>query len=93
MIEFLIFSSGIYLKYITFFIYFLLAGRAQIILLSKFIYGSYSIPETILELKSHLTYPIFGMIFVGNFLVLLNYISLYEHTIKTFCLIIISKYW
>lgn len=73
MIEFLIFSSGIYLKYITFFIYFLLAGRAQIILLSKFIYGSYSIPETILELKSHLTYPIFGMIFVGNFLVLLNY--------------------
>ena len=74
MIDFVLFSGELYIRYIALFFYFLLAGRGLVILLSKFISNSYIIPEKILETRSHIMYPIFGMIYIGNILVLLNYV-------------------
>ena len=43
------------------------------ILLNKFINGDYSLPKTILHIKSQLLFPIIGICFLGNLLILLNY--------------------
>ena len=73
MIDLFLFSSQIYLRYLALFLYFLLAGRALILLISKFTSNKFSIPETILEMKSFVIYPIMGVIFTGNVLVFINF--------------------
>ena len=73
MIDLILFSGELYIQYIVLYLYFLLAGRALVILLSRFLSNSYFIPDTILEIKSNILYPILGLIYVGNILVLLNY--------------------
>lgn len=55
------------------FLYFFISGRALILLFIKFISKSRTIPNTILETKNFITYPIFGLIYTGNILVLLNF--------------------
>jgi hypothetical protein len=90
MIEIILFSGGLYLQYIALFLYFLLVGRTLVILISKFTSNSYFIPDTILEIKAHIIYPVFGMILVGNILILLNYFfPLSSTTVKIILLILI----
>ena len=90
MIDLILFSGELYIQYIVFYLYFYLAGRALVILLSRFSYKSYFIPDTILEIKSNILYPILGLIFVGNILVLLNYfIPLGSLAVKVILIIIL----
>ena len=90
MIDLILFSGELYTQYIVFYLYFYLAGRALVILLSRFSSKSYFIPDTILEIKSNILYPILGLIFVGNILVLLNYfIPLGSLTVKVILIIIL----
>ena len=79
MIEIILFSGGLYLQYIALFLYFLLVGRTLVILISKFTSNSYFIPDTILEIKAHIIYPVFGMILVGNILILLTFFYIQEY--------------
>ncbi|MDC0871413.1 hypothetical protein OAQ05_01315 [Acidimicrobiia bacterium] len=53
--------------------YFLLAGRSFLIILDKFFYKETNFPDKIFNINKILIYPIIGLIFVGNFLVLINY--------------------
>ena len=90
MIDLILFSGELYIQYIVFYLYFYLAGRALVILLSRFSSKSYFIPDTILEIKSNILYPILGLIFVGNILVLLNYfIPLGSLAVKVILIIIL----
>ena len=73
MIDLILFSGELFIRYIVLYLYFFLAGRALVVLLSRFSSHSYFIPDKILEIKSNILYPILGLIFVGNILVLLNY--------------------
>lgn len=90
MIEIILFSGGLYIQYIALFLYFLLVGRALVILISKFTSNSYFIPDKILELKAHIIYPILGMVLVGNILIFLNYFfPLGGTTVKIILLILL----
>ena len=60
-------------KYSVLFIYFYLAGRSAIILISNFILKEKRYPEKILFIKSQILFPIIGIAFVGNVLIALNY--------------------
>lgn len=61
------------LKYTLFYFFLHYLGRSFVILLNKFINGNYSLPKTILYIKSQLLFPIIGICFLGNLLILLNY--------------------
>ncbi len=90
MIDLFVFFSELFISYIGMFLYFFTAGRALILLLIKFISKSYTIPDTILETKNFIFYPIFGLIYTGNILVLLNFfIPLKSTAVKIFLILIL----
>jgi len=90
MIDLFVFFSELFIRYIGMFFYFFTAGRAFILLLIKFISKSYTIPDTILETKNFIFYPIFGLIYTGNILVLLNFfIPLKSTAVKIFLILIL----
>lgn len=90
MTDLFLFSSELFIRYIGMLLYFFIAGRALIILLIKFILKSLTIPDTILETKNFIFYPIFGLIYTGNILVLLNFfIPLKSTVVKIFLILIL----
>ena len=91
MIDLFVFFSELFIRYIGIFLYFFTAGRALILLLVKFLSKSYTIPDTILETKNFIFYPILGLIYTGNILVvLLNFfIPLKSTAVKIFLILIL----
>ena len=85
----------IFFKYILFYFILYFAGRAFVIVTNKIFRNQLTLPSSILFLKSSLIYPIIGLIFIGNFLILINYIfplnSIYVFIfLFLFCLINLS---
>ena len=63
----------LFIKYTLGYFYFFLAGRSFLILINKFFLKEEKLPKYILFTKREILYPIFGLVLVGNILVILNY--------------------
>ena len=79
MIELIIFSVNLYLKYIFIFILFLLFGRSFIVLINKFLINENDIPQLLLKTKNIILYPIIGSLVLGNVLIMINYFIGLKH--------------
>jgi len=79
MIELIIFSVNLYLKYIFIFILFLLFGRSFIVLINKFLINENNIPQLLLKTKNIIIYPIIGSLVLGNVLIIINYFIGLKH--------------
>ena len=79
MIELIIFSVNLYLKYIFIFILFLLFGRSFIVLINKFLINENDIPQLLLKTKNIILYPIIGSLVLGNVLIIINYFIGLKH--------------
>ena len=79
MIELIIFSVNLYLKYIFIFILFLLFGRSFIVLINKFLINENNIPQLLLKTKNIILYPIIGSLVLGNVLIMINYFIGLKH--------------
>ena len=62
------------LKYIAIFFYFYFAGRSFLEIVNKIIFKNLRIPKKILFTKSSLLFPLIGVAYVGNLLIILNYL-------------------
>lgn len=65
---------SLFIKYTFFYFSLYLVGRAFIILINKVLNNKVKVPSSILYIKSSLFYPIIGLVFLGNFLILVNFI-------------------
>ena len=73
MINLVNFSANLYIRYILILLFFLLIGRSFVIILNKYFLKNKNIPNQILQTAPSITYPIIGLIFVGNILIFMNY--------------------
>ena len=76
-------------KYILLFGYFYLAGRSFLLTLNKLIIKKLKIPSKILFTKSQILYPLLGIIFVGNLLIIFNYLFPLKSNVVKFGLIMV----
>ena len=76
-------------KYIFLFGYFYLAGRSFLLILNKLIIKKLKIPSKILFTKSQILYPLLGIIFVGNLLIIFNYLFPLKSNVVNFGLIMV----
>ena len=73
MIDLVVFSLTIYLKYLLFYIYLYFAGRSLVIILGKLFLKNFRPPNYLLETKTNIFYPILGALFLGNLLIFFNF--------------------
>ena len=73
IVDLFIFSFDLYIRYILLFIYFLLIGRSFFNLLNKFMFKQTSTNNLIFDTKATIIYPIIGLIFFGNLLIITNF--------------------
>ncbi len=73
MIELITTFVKLYSKYALFYIFLLLLGRSFVLLIQKSMYKTTNIPNKILSIKSNIIFPVIGMIFLGNLLIILNF--------------------
>ncbi len=73
MIDLIFFSLETYSKYLFFYIYLYFAGRSLLSLLIKLFLKNSKLPNILLETKANIFYPILGILFVGNILILCNF--------------------
>ena len=73
MVELIITFSKLYLKYALFYIFLLLLGRGFVLLIQKTLYKTSVIPNEIFSIKSNIIYPLIGLIFLGNLLIIFNF--------------------
>ncbi len=73
MIDLIVFSLTIYLKYLLFYIYLYFAGRSLIMILGKLFLKNFRPPNYLLETKTNIFYPILGALFLGNLLIFFNF--------------------
>lgn len=65
---------NLYFKYILLYIFLFLLGRSLVLIIQKLIFKTYNLPEFIFFMKFRHIYPVFGLIFLGNLLIVLNYL-------------------
>ena len=75
IIDFITFSVENYIKFLFLFLFFYFSGRSFVIVVDKIFYQKLTKENLILGLKPKIIYSIIGTIFVGNYLVLLNFFS------------------
>jgi len=73
IVDLFIFSFDLYIRYILLFIYFLLIGRSFFNLLNKFMFKETGTNNLIFDTKATIIYPIIGLIFFGNLLIITNF--------------------
>jgi hypothetical protein len=64
----------LYFKYLTFYLTLYFLGRAFVIILFYFYDKKLHLPNRILNIKAEYVYPFIGLIFLGNLLIVLNYL-------------------
>ena len=73
MIDLLVFSLVTYFRYLLLYFYFYFAGRSLIILIEKIFLANKQLPKILLSAKINIFYPILGLIFIGNLLILFHF--------------------
>ena len=73
MIQFISLFSVLVLKYLLFYLFLFLLGRSFILIIQILLFNTKNLPEEIFKIKSTIIYPLVGLVFLGNFLILLNF--------------------
>ncbi len=73
MFEFITIYMTLFLKYIFLFVLTCFFGRSFVILIARFLLKDEKIPDQILQTKNVITYPIIGLVLVGNLLIFINF--------------------
>ena len=73
MVELITAFIKLYFKYALFYIFLLLLGRSFVLLIQSILYKTRSNPNTIFSIRSNIVYPVIGLIFLGNLLIILNF--------------------
>lgn len=63
----------LFFKYAIFYIFLLLTGRAFVLLIQRILFKSLNIPNKIFTISSIIVFPLIGIIFLGNLLIILNF--------------------
>ena len=90
IVDLFIFSLDLYIRYILLFIYFLLIGRSFFILLNKLILKQTTTNNLIFDTKATIVYPIIGLIFFGNLLIIANFfVELQNNVLYVFLVLLL----
>ena len=73
MIQLISLFSELILKYLIFYLFLFLLGRSFILIIQILLFKTKNLPEEIFKIKSPIIYPVLGLVFLGNFLILLNF--------------------
>lgn len=63
----------LFFKYAIFYILLLLTGRAFVLLIQRILFKSLNIPNKIFTISPIIVFPLIGLIFLGNLLIILNF--------------------
>ena len=63
----------LFFKYAIFYILLLLTGRAFVLLIQRILFKSLNIPNKIFTISPIIVFPLIGIIFLGNLLIILNF--------------------
>ena len=90
IVDLFIFSLDLYIRYILLFIYFLLIGRSFFILLNKLMFKQTITNNLIFDTKATIVYPIIGLIFFGNLLIIANFfVELQNNVLYVFLVLLL----
>ena len=90
IVDLFIFSLDLYTSYILLFIYFLLVGRSFFILLNKLMFKQTTTNNLIFDTKATIVYPIIGLIFFGNLLIIANFfVELQNNVLYVFLVLLL----
>ena len=90
IVDLFIFSLDLYIRYILLFIYFLLIGRSFFILLNKLMFKQTTTNNLIFDTKATIVYPIIGLIFFGNLLIIANFfVELQNNVLYAFLVLLL----
>ena len=90
IVDLFIFSLDLYIRYILLFIYFLLIGRSFFILLNKLMLKQTTTNNLIFDTKATIVYPIIGLIFFGNLLIIANFfVELQNNVLYVFLVLLL----
>lgn len=64
---------NLYFKYVLFYLVIYLLGRSVVIIINYFYGDKNHLPNKILNTKSEYIYPLLGLVFLGNLLIIINY--------------------
>ena len=73
MLDLLIFSVDLYIRYILIFTFLFFIGRGFVIVTNKVFLNKNKLPQVLLETKSNILYPIIGCLILGNVLIILSF--------------------
>ena len=73
MAQLILLFSKLYLKYILLYIFLFLLGRSFLLIIQKLLFKSNEIPKNIFKINSTIFYPLIGLVFLGNFLIFINF--------------------
>jgi len=65
---------NLYIKYVLLYIFLFLLGRSLVLLIQKLMYKTNNLPQFLFFVKSNIIFPVFGLIFLGNLLIVINFL-------------------
>jgi len=65
---------NLYIKYVLLYIFLFLLGRSLVLLIQKLMYKTSKLPQFLFFIKSNIIFPVFGLIFLGNLLIFINFL-------------------
>ena len=73
MIELVLLFSKLFFKYISFYLFLFFLGRSFVLVIQRTLFHSKKLPKKLLHINSNILYPIIGIVFLGNFLIIINF--------------------
>ena len=73
MVQIISLFALLYSKYLLFYFFLFLFGRSFVLIIQKLLFNSNELPKNIFKLKPSILYPLIGLVFLGNFLIIINF--------------------
>ena len=73
MVQLVLLFSKLFFKYTLFYLFLFLLGRSFVLIIQKLFFNSKELPEKLVYINSNIVYPIIGIIFLGNYLIFINF--------------------
>jgi len=73
MVQIISLFAQLYSKYLLFYFFLFLFGRSFVLIIQKLLFNSNELPKNIFKLKPSILYPLIGLVFLGNFLIIINF--------------------
>ena len=73
MVQLVLLFSKLFFKYTLFYLFLFLLGRSFVLIIQKLFFNSKELPKKLVYIDSNIVYPIIGIIFLGNYLIFINF--------------------